>query len=91
MSQAAARQDELRRASIEPFARVLNKSVLAAGTQDPLLAARLGGERKQMKRMSAGLAERLFVLPWLTRPPIGFVELSQLVTFITAKKESPNP
>jgi len=59
---------------------VLNKSVLAAATHDPLLAARLAGERKQMGRMSAGFAKRIFILPWLTRPPIGFVELSKLVS-----------
>jgi arsenite-transporting ATPase len=52
VSQAAALQDDLRRASIEPYAWVLNKSVLAAGTRDPLLAARLAGERKQIERMS---------------------------------------
>ena len=79
VSQAAALQDDLRRASIEPYAWVLNKSVLAAGTHDPLLAARLAGERKQMQRMSGGLAKRIFIVPWLTRPPIGFVELSRLV------------
>ena len=80
VSQAAALQEDLRRASIEPYAWVLNKSVLAAGTQDPLLAARLAGERTQMKRMAAGLAKRSFILPWLTRPPVGFVELSKLVS-----------
>jgi arsenite-transporting ATPase len=80
VSQAAALQDDLRRASIEPYAWVLNKSVVAAGTHDPLLAARLAGERKQMARISAGLARRLFILPWLTLPPIGFVELSKLVS-----------
>ena len=80
VSQAAALQDDLRRAGIEPYAWVLNKSVLAAGTRDPLLAARLAGEQKQMARMSAGLARRLFMLPWLVRPPIGFVELSRLVS-----------
>ena len=80
VSQAAALQEDLRRANIEPYAWVLNKSVLAAGTHDPLLAARLAGERKQMARMSSGLAQRLFTVPWLTRPPIGFVELSKLVT-----------
>ncbi len=79
VSQAAALQDDLRRASIEPYAWVLNKSVLAAGTSDPLLAARLAGEEKQMKRITGGLAQRLFVLPWLTRPPVGNVELSRLV------------
>ncbi|VTU25464.1 Arsenical pump-driving ATPase [Variovorax sp. RA8] len=80
VSQAAALQDDLRRAGIEPYAWVLNKSVLAAGTRDPLLGARLAGERKQMERMSTGLAKRIFTLPWLTRPPIGFAELSKLVT-----------
>jgi arsenite-transporting ATPase len=80
VSQAGALQDDLRRAGVEPYAWVLNKSVLAAGTSDPLLAARLAGERKQMVRMSEGLAKRIFVLPWLTRPPIGFAELSKLVS-----------
>jgi arsenite-transporting ATPase len=32
-----------------------------------------------MERMAAGLAKRLFTLPWLTVPPIGFAELSKLV------------
>jgi len=80
VSQASALQDDLRRAGIEPYAWVLNKSVLAAGTHDPLLAARLAGERSQIKRMATGLAKRIFMLPWLTRPPIGFVELSKLVS-----------
>lgn len=79
VSQAAALQEDLRRASVEPYAWVLNKSVLGAGTHDPLLAARLAGERKQIERMSAGLAKRLFTVPWRTVPPIGVVELSKLV------------
>ncbi len=79
VSQAAALQEDLRRAGIEPYAWVLNKSVLAAGTRDPLLAARLDGERKQIERISAGLTSRSFTLPWLTVPPIGFAELSKLV------------
>ncbi|MES2785994.1 MAG: arsenical pump-driving ATPase [Pseudomonadota bacterium] len=79
VSQAAALQDDLRRAGIEPFAWVLNKSVIAAGTHDALLRARLEGERKQIGRLSSGLARRLFVVPWLTRPPVGLAELSKLV------------
>ena len=72
--------EDLRRASVEPYAWVLNKSVLAAGTRDPLLAARLAGERKQIERMSAGLTKRLLTLPWLTVPPIGFIELSKRIS-----------
>lgn len=80
VSQAAALQDDLRRASIEPYAWVINKSVVAAGTRDPLLEARLAGERKQMTRIAAGLAARSFIVPWRIHPPVGVVELSELVT-----------
>jgi arsenite/tail-anchored protein-transporting ATPase len=78
VSQAAALQDDLRRARIEPYAWLLNKSVLAAGTHDPLLAARLAGERRQIARLQGGLAQRLFALPWLATPPVGVAELSRL-------------
>ena len=37
------------------------------------------GERRQIERMAAGLARRIFTVPWLTVPPIGFAELSRLV------------
>jgi arsenite/tail-anchored protein-transporting ATPase len=79
VSQAAALQDDLRRAGVEPYAWVINKSVVAASTRDQMLAARLAGERKQMKRVAGGLAGRLFIVPWRTNPPIGTTELSELV------------
>lgn len=79
VSQAAALQDDLRRAGIEPYAWVLNKSVVAAGSRDPLLAARLAGEHRQIKRTVQGLAKRIFMLPWLAHPPVGVGELSKLV------------
>jgi arsenite-transporting ATPase len=85
VSQAAALQEDLRRARIEPYAWVLNKSVLAAGTRDPLLAARLKGERRQLDRLAAGLAGRVFVVPWLARPPVGEAELSRLVSRATVE------
>jgi arsenite-transporting ATPase len=89
VSQAAALQEDLRRANIEPYAWVLNKSVLAAGTRDHLLAARLVGECKQIERMAGGLAKRTFTIPWLTVPPIGFAELSKLVGKRSAAAPAP--
>ena len=59
---------------------MLNKCVLAAGTRDALLAARLAGKRKQMDRMAAALAKRIFTVPWLTVPPVGVAGLSSLVS-----------
>lgn len=80
VSQAAALQDDLRRASIEPWAWVINKSVAAAGTTDPLLQARLVGEMRQSARIADGLARRSFVLPWLPAPPVGVQALARLST-----------
>jgi len=79
VSQAAALQDDLRRAGIEPHAWVLNKSLLATGTRDPLLRSRLAAERRQVERLRAGLARRLHALPWRVVPPVGLDELSRLV------------
>ena len=61
VSQAAAPQDDLRRAEIEPWAWVINKSVAATCTSDPLLQARLVGERLQAARIANGLAQRTCV------------------------------
>lgn len=79
VSQAAALQDDLRRAHIEPYAWVVNKSILATGTQDPTLLARLAGERRQMARIAHGLAQRTFVLPWTPQPPVGVDGLTHLL------------
>ena len=79
VSQAAALQDDLRRAQVEPFAWVMNKSLLASGTTDPILTARMNSEQKQFERVKSGLAKKIFVLPWQATPPIGISELSKLV------------
>jgi len=91
VSQAKALQDDLRRAGIEPFAWVINKSVLAAGTHDPLLAARLKGELHQYDRIADGLSRKIFVLPWLARPPIGLQELGKLVASKSGAVDSGHP
>ncbi|MES2925516.1 MAG: arsenical pump-driving ATPase [Pseudomonadota bacterium] len=80
VSQAAALQDDLRRAHIEPWAWVINKSVAATGTSDPLLQARLVGEQQQAARIANGFAQRTYVLPWLATPPVGVAALGQLAS-----------
>lgn len=77
--QAAALQSDLRRAGIEPFAWIMNRSLLAAGAHDPLLSARLSGEQRQMQRIAdEHLAQRLFWLPWCAQPPVGIPALAAL-------------
>lgn len=78
VSEASALQDDLRRAAIQPYAWVINRSLLAAGTRDRLLAARVVGERAQIQRVRDGLAARVFVVPWQVVPPIGISALAKL-------------
>ena len=79
VSQAAALQDDLRRARIEPAAWVLNRSLLASGTTDPLLAGRLAGERRQAARIADGLSTRLTcVVPWRAVAPVGVEALAAM-------------
>lgn len=79
VSQAAALQEDLRRAKIEPYAWVINKSILSSGTHDQLLKARMQGEQKQIERIENGIASKIFILPWQASPPIGISELKKLV------------
>jgi len=78
VSEASALQDDLRRAKIEPYAWVINRSLMSAGTRDPLLLARVPGEQAQTERVRKGLARRVFALPWQASPPVGIEPLSRL-------------
>ncbi|MDI9234915.1 arsenical pump-driving ATPase [Limnohabitans lacus] len=79
VSQAAALQEDLRRAHIEPYAWVLNRSVWAAHTQDPLLAARVQGEVRQIARIDKGLAKQWFSIPFQATPPVGVPALQAIL------------
>ncbi len=64
-------QEDLRRARIEPFAWVINRSLAATGTRDPLLAARMGAEAAQIARVTDHLARRTYLIPYAVDPPVG--------------------
>ena len=78
VSQAAALQEDLRRAGIEPFAWVINKCLVASGTRDPLLLRRLSGERVQIARVHERLAKAMYLLPRQPEPPVGIAGLERL-------------
>jgi arsenite-transporting ATPase len=78
VSEAAALQEDLRRAGIEPFGWLINKCLIASGTHDPLLRLRLEKERTQIARVQNGLAERAFMIGWQSKPPVGVEELKKL-------------
>lgn len=63
--EAAALQADLRRASIEPFAWVVNQSLAPLHPSDPLLSARRAQEGRYIEEVSGTHARRAFIVPWL--------------------------
>jgi arsenite-transporting ATPase len=57
-------QQDLARAGIAPFAWIINQSLLASGTTDPVLARRGQYERPFIERVVAELAPRTVLIPW---------------------------
>ncbi len=76
--EAAALQEDLRRAKIEPWAWIINASLAAAGPSEPLLLARAGSEHSQIEKVQKELAHRVALVPWLAEEPVGLERLTKL-------------
>ena len=72
-------QGDLSRAGITPFAWVVNQSLLASGTHDPLLAQRGAYEIPFIRRVADGLSQRCALIPWLAETPTGATGLGHVV------------
>ena len=69
--EAAALQEDLRRAHIEPFAWVINQSLLNSGSCDPLLQCREASEHRYLREVVEKQAKRTAWLPWQAEEPVG--------------------
>jgi arsenite-transporting ATPase len=58
-------QDDLRRAGITPYAWVINQSLAATETHDPVLAKRAALEQRYISEVQDTLAQRVALIPWL--------------------------
>ena len=76
--EAAALQEDLRRAHIEPFAWVINQSLLHSGSCDPLLQCREESEHRYLREVVGRQSTRTAWLPWQAQEPIGPEALAQL-------------
>ncbi|WP_079433729.1 arsenical pump-driving ATPase [Zoogloea sp. LCSB751] len=72
-------QGDLARAGITPYAWVINQSLLASGTADPLLCQRGTYEVPFVRRVADELASRCALIPWLAEAPVGKAGLEHLV------------
>jgi arsenite-transporting ATPase len=71
-------QAELRRAGVEPFAWVINQSLLASGTDDPVLVERGAYEAPFIAHVRERSARRSALIAWRREAPVGAAALLEL-------------
>lgn len=84
--EAAALQEDLRRAHIEPTAWVINQSLLSSGSCDPLLQRREHSEHRYISEVVDQHAARTAWLPWQAEEPTGREALLHLATSTLVQK-----
>ena len=76
--EAAALQEDLRRARMEPFAWVINQSLMNSGSCDPLLQRREQSEHRYIREVAETQSKSTVWLPWQIEEPIGAEALIRL-------------
>ena len=76
--EAARLQEDLRRAGIEPWGWIINSSLAAARTSQPLLQQRARSEFPQIAKVRDELGKRYAVVPLQAEEPVGAKKLRQL-------------
>jgi arsenite/tail-anchored protein-transporting ATPase len=76
--EASALQEDLRRAGIEPFGWIANRSFAFSGTHDPLLCAKALDELTYLNEILDRHAQRTVVAPWVAQELNGVENLRHL-------------
>ncbi|TWU37770.1 Arsenical pump-driving ATPase [Novipirellula aureliae] len=77
--EAARLQQDLRRAEIEPFAWVINQSLVPLAVTDPTLRQRQQHELPFIEEVKSTHASRVALVPWQSEPPTGLAGLRRIV------------
>jgi arsenite/tail-anchored protein-transporting ATPase len=88
--EAEALQADLRRADIEPWAWIVNQSIAAADTTDPLLRARAAAEAPLIERVRTQLADRSAIVSLQAEAPVGRELLRALMANSRTHAEQPS-
>lgn len=73
--EASRLQDDLRRADIYPKWWVINQSLSATKTNDPILKAKSLTEKEWIKEVNDNLAEECALIPWFCEEKVGYENL----------------
>lgn len=76
--EAEALQEDLRRANIEPYGWIINRSFAASGTNDPILISKGLYELKYIEEITNTLSKRTVLSPWVCDELVGAESLKKL-------------
>lgn len=77
--EAKALQEDLRRANIEPYAWIINRSFAASDTNDPVLISKGLYELKYIEEITNKLSKKTVLSPWVCDELIGAKKLEKLM------------
>lgn len=77
--EAKALQEDLRRAKIEPYGWIINRSFAASGTNDPILISKGLYELKYIEEITNTLSKRTVLSPWVCEELVGTESLKKLI------------
>lgn len=77
--EAKALQEDLRRANIEPYGWIINRSFAASGTNDPILISKGLYELKYIEEITNTLSKRTVLSPWVCDELVGAKKLEKLI------------
>ncbi|MBY7141780.1 arsenical pump-driving ATPase [Virgibacillus sp. NKC19-3] len=77
--EAARLQEDLNRAQITPSWWIINQSLYATGTSDPVLKGRAVSEKKWINNVKDELSKQCALIPWLHEEKIGYNNLKEMM------------
>lgn len=77
--EASRLQDDLRRADINPKWWVINQSLYATNTTDPVLKKKALAEQEWIETVNEKLAENSALIPWFHEEKIGYDKLKDII------------
>ncbi|KAA9022869.1 arsenical pump-driving ATPase [Niallia endozanthoxylica] len=77
--EASRLQDDLRRASINPKWWVINQSLSATNTNDPILKGKAIAEQGWIQEVNENKAEKCAIIPWLLEEKVGYDKLKDYI------------
>lgn len=77
--EASRLQDDLKRANINPNWWVINQSLSATNTNDPILKGKAMAEKEWIQEVNENKAEKTAIIPWLPEEKVGYDKLKDYI------------